>query len=291
MKGILLAGGANTRLYPITLTVSKQLLPVYDKPMIYYPLSVLMLAQIREILIISTPRDLPRIEDLLGNGEAYGLRLTYRVQEQPKGIAHAFHIAKDFIEEEPCALMLGDNILYGHNIYQVLENAKQHRQGATVFAYEVSNPSDFGIVEISEDNKILSLEEKPEHPKSHWAIIGLYFYDNRVCQIAECLTPSDRGELEITDVNRWYLENDELFVERLYRGFAWLDCGGFDALQEASEFVRTLQKRQRYRIACIEEIAYRLGYIDVAQLRNLAAPFLKNEYGQYILSLANEGME
>lgn len=287
MRGILLAGGANTRLYPVTLAVSKQLLPVYDKPMIYYPLSVLMLAQIRDILIISTPRDLPRIEELLGNGEAYGLRLSYAIQDQPKGIAHAFLIARDFIKEQPCALILGDNILYGHNIYQVLANAKEHTKGATVFAYEVNNPRDFGVVEISDDDKVLSLEEKPKYPKSHWAVIGLYFYDGKVCKMAESLTPSHRGELEITDLNRRYLENGELYVERLYRGFAWLDCGGFEALQEASEFVRTLQKRQRYRIACIEEIAYRLGYIDAKQLMKLAEPLRKNEYGEYIRDLAN----
>ena len=288
MKGILLAGGANTRLYPLTNVLSKQLLPVYDKPMVYYPLSVLMLAGIREILIISTPRDIPRFEDLLGDGSKLGLRFSYMVQEKPEGIAHALVLGRDFLAGDSCALILGDNILYGHNIYEILASAAERESGATVFAYEVRDPERFGVVEIGPDNVVVSIEEKPAEPKSHWAAIGLYFYDSRACNVAAQLKPSARGELEITDVNKWYLEQDQLFVEKLYRGFAWLDCGNFEALQEASEFVHTMQKRQRYRIACVEEIAYRLGYIDSRQLQNLADTLSSSEYGQYLMQLAQE---
>jgi len=288
MKGIILAGGSSTRLLPVTQTVSKQLLPVYDKPMIYYPLSVLMLAGIRDILIISTPRDVPRIQELLKDGEQLGLQLSYRVQEEPRGIADAFRVSRDYIAGEDCALILGDNILYGHNIYELLNRAMTRSEGATVFGYEVHDPERFGIVEIAPDGRALSIEEKPIHPKSHWAVIGLYFYDSKVCEFADSLKPSDRGELEITDINNLYLSRGELFVEKLYRGFAWLDCGNAEALQEASAFVHTLQKRQRYRLACVEEIAYRLGYIDAAQLKVLGEPIGKGDYGRYILELAEE---
>ena len=288
MKGIILAGGSNTRLFPVTQATSKQLLPVYDKPMIYYPLSVLMLAKIREILIISTPRDTPRIADLLGDGSQLGLRLEYKVQDEPRGIADAFILGKEFIAGDRVALILGDNILYGHNIYELLKNAMDRGSGATVFGYEVPDPERFGIVDIGADGRAISIEEKPAKPRSHWAVIGLYFYDGQVCDIAESIEPSGRGELEITDINNHYLQKGELFVERLFRGFAWLDCGNAEALQEASAFVHTLQKRQRYRIACIEEVAYRLGYIDKAQLLQIARSIGKSDYGQYLLDLAEE---
>jgi glucose-1-phosphate thymidylyltransferase len=288
MKGIILAGGSNTRLYPTTQAVSKQLLPVYDKPMIYYPLSVLMLAGLRDILIISTPRDTPHIRGLLSDGEQLGLRISYRVQDAPRGIADAFRVGRDYIAGEHCALILGDNILYGHNIYELLNRAAIRAEGATVFGYEVHDPERFGIVEIGPDGRALCIEEKPKKPKSHWAVIGLYFYDSQVCDFADSLKPSDRGELEITDINNLYLAHGNLFVERLYRGFAWLDCGNAEALQEASLFVQVLQKRQRYRLACIEEIAYRMGYIDAVQLRKLGSQICKSEYGRYILELAEE---
>ncbi len=288
MKGIILAGGSNTRLFPVTQVVSKQLLPVYDKPMIYYPLSVLMLAKIREVLIISTPRDTRLIRDLLGDGSHLGLQISYIVQEKPRGIADAFVLGREFIANQPCALILGDNILYGHNIYQVLSCALERKRGATVFGYEVHDPERFGVVEIAEDGRALSIEEKPRKPKSAWAVIGLYFYDEQVCDIAARLKPSDRGELEVTEVNSVYLQQGELFVEKLYRGFAWLDCGHPEALQEASQFVHTMQKRQRYRMACVEEIACRLGYIDAAQLKRIGESMSKSDYGQYILALADE---
>lgn len=291
MKGIILAGGSNTRLFPVTQAVSKQLLPVYDKPMIYYPLSVLMLARIREVLIISTPRDTPRIAELLGDGSQLGLQIEYRVQDEPRGIADAFRVGRDFIDGDSCALILGDNILYGHNIYQILNSAMNRGKGATVFGYEVHDPERFGIVEIGPDGKAVSIEEKPKKPKSHWAVIGLYFYDERVCEMADRLEPSGRGELEITDINNLYLAEGKLFVERLHRGFAWLDCGNAEALQEASLFVHTLQKRQRYRISCIEEIAYRMSYIDAEQLRKLGEAIGKSEYGRYIIDIAQEATE
>ena len=282
MKGIILAGGRNTRLFPVTQAISKQLLPVYDKPMIYYPLSILMLAKIRDILIISTPRDTPRIEELLGDGSQLGLRISYQVQDRPRGIADAFILGRDFIGGAPVALILGDNILYGHNIYGLIQNAMTRDKGATVFGYEVPDPERFGIVEIGPDGRAISIEEKPAQPKSHWAVIGLYFYDKDVCDIAAGLEPSGRGELEITDINRHYLERGDLYVERLYRGFAWLDCGNAEALSEATQFIHTFQKRQRYRIACVEEVAFRMGYIDVAQLRRLAEPIIKSEYGLHL---------
>ena len=288
MKGIILAGGHNTRLFPVTQAISKQLLPVYDKPMIYYPLSILMLAKIREILIISTPRDTPRIEELLGDGSQLGLQISYQVQDQPRGIADAFILGRDFIAGEPVALILGDNILYGHNIYGLIQNAMMRERGATVFGYEVPDPERFGVVEIGADGRALGIEEKPAQPKSHWAVIGLYFYDGEVCDIAASLKPSGRGELEITDINRHYLARGELYVERLYRGFAWLDCGNAEALSEATQFIHTFQKRQRYRIACVEEVAFRMGYIDLDQLKRLAEPIIKSEYGQYVMQIARE---
>ena len=290
MKGIILAGGWNTRLHPVTQVVSKHLLPVYDKPMIYYPLSVLMLAKIRDILIISTPRDTRLIRDLLGDGSHLGLKISYAVQEEPRGIADAFVLGREFIAGGPCALILGDNILYGHNIYQVLTHALNRKRGATVFGYEVHDPERFGVVEIAEDGRAISIEEKPRHPKSAWAVIGLYFYDEQVCDIAAQVKPSDRGELEVTEINSVYLQRGELFVEKLYRGFAWLDCGHPEALQEASQFVHTMQKRQRYRMACVEEIAWRLGFIDTAQFKSLGESMSKSDYGQYILALAEEGL-
>ncbi len=288
MKGIILAGGLNSRLFPVTQAICKQLLPVYDKPMIYYPLSILMLAQIREILIISTPRDTSRISDLLGDGGQMGLEISYMVQNEPRGIADAFILGRDFVAGDSCALILGDNILFGHNLYGLLHNAKVRTSGATVFGYEVPDPQRFGILEIGPDGRALSIEEKPKRPKSHWAVIGLYFYDDQVCDIAATIKPSGRGELEITDINNHYLQRGELYVERLYRGFAWLDCGNAEALQEASQFVHTMQKRQRYKIACIEEIAFRLGYIEAEQLEALAAPIAKSEYGEYLLQIASE---
>lgn len=288
MKGIILAGGLNTRLYPVTRVVSKQLLPVYDKPMIFYPLSILMLAHIRDILIISTPRDTGLIEALLGDGSQLGLKIEYKVQEQPRGIADAFIVGRDFVNGEACALVLGDNILYGHNVYQVLDSAASRAAGATVFGYEVHDPERFGVVEIGDDGHALSIEEKPKKPKSHWAVIGLYFYDKNVCDIAASIKPSGRGELEITDINNRYLEQGELYVERLPRGFAWLDCGHPEALHEASQFIHTIQKRQRYRIACVEEIAYRMGFIDLDQLRKLSEVVAKSDYGQYLAQIADE---
>jgi len=288
MKGIILAGGLSTRLYPVTQVVSKQLLPVYDKPMIYYPLSVLMLARIREILIISTQRDLPWIEDLLADGSRFGLKFSYAVQDFPNGVAEAFLIAREFLNGDRCALVLGDNILYGHNIYAFLNRAIHRETGATIFGYEVHDPERFGVVEIGADGCALSIEEKPTMPKSHWAVIGLYFYDNQVCDIAAQLKPSKRGELEITDINLHYMSRGSLYVEKLHRGFAWLDCGNPDALQEASHYMQTLQKRQRYRIACVEEIAYRMGYIDVDQMRRLGESIANSEYGQYLLDIADE---
>ena len=287
MKGIILAGGSGTRMYPLTRVMSKQLLPVYDKPMIYYPLSVLMLAGLRDILVISTPHDLPLFQRLLGDGSDLGLRLSYTEQPRPEGLAQAFHIGADFLEGGPAALILGDNIFYGESLPQMLKQARAIETGAMIFAYPVRDPERYGVVDFDADWKALSLEEKPAQPKSNYAVPGLYFYDNRVTSLARDLRPSARGELEITDLNRIYLERGELQVTPLSRGFAWLDTGTHQSLHEAASFVETIQSRQGLKISCVEEIAFRKGYIGRDQLRALGAVMKNNDYGQYLLRLAD----
>ena len=292
MKGIILAGGSGTRLYPLTKAVSKQIMPIYDKPMIYYPLSILMLAGIREVLIISTPRDLPVFKELLGTGEDLGMRFEYKIQEVPRGLADAFIIGEEFIGDDSVALILGDNIFYGQSFSKVLRNVAERTEnesGATIFGYYVRDPREYGVVEFDENGKALSIEEKPEHPKSNYAVPGLYFYDNDVVEIAKNVKPSARGEIEITSVNNAYLERGDLHVETLGRGFAWLDTGNHDMLLDAADFVAAFQKRQGLYISCIEEIAYKRGFITKEQLVKLAQPLLKTAYGQYLIEIS-EGL-
>jgi glucose-1-phosphate thymidylyltransferase len=288
MKGIILAGGSGTRLYPITMSVSKQLLPIYDKPMIYYPLSTLMLAGIREVLVITTPQDQAQFQRLLGDGSQYGLRLDYAAQPSPDGLAQAFIIGREFVGKDHVALVLGDNIFYGHGLTEDVRRAFERRAGATVFAYQVRDPERYGVVEFDGDGRAISLEEKPKQPRSTWAVTGLYFYDNRVLDVAKSLKPSARGELEITDVNRTYLEWNDLHVEKIGRGIAWLDTGTHESLQQASSFIQALQERQGLMVACLEEIAYHLGWITADDVARIAEPMKKNDYGKYLLRMLEQ---
>ena len=284
-KGIILAGGSGTRLYPVTKTISKQLLPVYDKPMIYYPLTTLMLGDIQEILIISTPQDLPQFENLLGDGSQWGLKLSFKEQPSPDGLAQAFILGEDFIGDDLSTLILGDNIFYGHDLENLLHSANTRESGATVFAYHVNDPERYGVAEFNADNQVISLEEKPQNPKSNYAVTGLYFYDQKVVELANHLKPSARGELEITDLNKLYLDSNELFVEMMDRGYAWLDTGTHDSLLDASQFISTIENRQGLKVACPEEIAYRKQWITKTDLTDLAKPLMKNQYGEYLLKL------